>query len=345
MTSNTIRTIILFLIFALIIGGFFWYITLQKTYKQYLTQSVDSISESRINFTIEKNEPPKNIGERLFKENIIVSDWAFYKYVKESEKGPEIQAGHFILKKSYTIPEVVEFLTRARSEETVLTIREGLSIEQVDAYIAEQGLLLPGEFSTCARECEFDAYFFLEARPAGVNSLEGYLFADTYFVDADSLTARDLIKRMLDNFENKLNNSGLRSKIAETGRSIHDVVTMASIIEKEEKKKGQKPLISGILWKRLREGILLGVDATIRYATGKWTEPLWEADLNINSPYNTRTKRGLPPTPISNFSVMSLEAAINPEDSPYYYYLHDEEGNVHFAATNEEHNANKRKYL
>jgi UPF0755 protein len=345
MHSKFFRKLFLYSLIILVFAGFTWQFYLSQTYSNYLEQSVDQTSESRINFSIKKNESLKQVGQRLQQEGIVISDWAFYKYIKNNNLGQDIQAGKFILKRSYTIPEIVQFLTHARTEEVTLTIKEGLTIQQVDQFLAEQGHLLPGEFENCAKECALDNYYFLDARPDGITSLEGYLFADTYFVDPDTLTARGLITRMLDNFQNKLDNSGLRSKIAERGLSIHKAVIMASLIEKETRKKGEKAIVSGILWKRYSEGIHLGVDATVRYALNSWTAPLTYEDLATDSPYNTRTKLGLPPTPISNFSLSSLEAAVISEESDYYYYLHDNEGFIHYATTNEEHNANKRKYL
>jgi UPF0755 protein len=153
-----------------------------------------------------------------------------------------------------------------------------------------------------------------------------------------------MILRMLDNFDTKLD-SELRSEIAKRGYSIHQIVTMASLIEKESRKDEEKPIIAGILWKRLEEGMILGVDATVRFALNKWTAPLTVADLNTDSPYNTRKKGGLPPGPISNFSLSSLRAAIMPEASEYYYYLHGNDGQIRYGRTNEEHNENKRNYL
>lgn len=148
---------------------------------------------------------------------------------------------------------------------------------------------------------------------------------------------------MLNNFNSKIGE--LVSDIAQRGYSVHQIVTMASLIEKESRVNSEKAIISGILWKRLEERIPLGVDATVRYALNKWTEPLTINDLKTDSPYNTRERQGLPPGPISNFSFESLKAAINPEASDYYYYLHGNDGQIRYGRTNEEHNDNKRKYL
>ncbi len=121
---------------------------------------------------------------------------------------------------------------------------------------------------------------------------------------------------------------------------------MASLIEKEAAGDSERGTISGILWKRLDEGIVLGVDAAVRYAVQKEPrEPLTRADLESDSPYNIRVRAGLTPGPIANPGLASIEAALKPQASPYYYYLHGTDGQIRYATTNEEHNVNKAKYL
>lgn len=336
------KTLLLLLFSVVIIGGAAVYTYLGNLYESYLLMPVDSESSARINFTIEKGETGADIAAKLEELGLIVSEWAFYTYIKEENIAPQLEAGKYVLKKSYTIPEIAQFLTKSRSDEVVLTIREGLTLGQVDEYLTEKKILPSGTFEQCAKECSFQSSRFLDSKPAD-QSLEGYLFADTYFIDPETVNPQQLVERMLSNFNNKI--SGLVSDIAQRGYSIHQVVTMASLIEKESRKNSEKNIISGILWKRLEESIPLGVDATVRYAVDKWTEPLTIADLETDSKYNTRKFKGLPPGPISNFSLESLQAAINPEESEFYFYLHGNDGQIRYGRTNEEHNENKRKYL
>lgn len=329
---------------VLLIGGFSAYALLQYSYQHYLATPVDKNSSARILFTIAPGETGKKISEKLSDLDIIPSQWAFYWYIKSNAIAPQLEAGKFVLKKSYTIPEIAEALTHGKNEEIIVTIREGLTVEQVDEYFAQNSIFPQGSFLECAKNCVIEQRFsFLDSKPKA-QSLEGYLFADTYFVDPETVTPKELVIKMLRNFDSKLS-SELRSEIAKTGYSIHQIATMASLIEKEAQTKEEKPIISGILWKRFREKIVLGVDATVRYALNKWTGPLTIDDLNVESSYNTRKKGGLPPGPIGNFSLNSLIAAIMPKESDYYYYLHDDQGIIHYAKTNEEHAANKRKYF
>jgi len=339
-----LRTLVTLVFLTLLVGGFSAYVYYQNAYEHYLLTPVDKESTARITFTIDAGENGKTVAKKLADLDIIISEWAFYKYIKEEDVAPRLEAGKFILKKSYTIPEIAEYLTNARKDEVVITVREGLTLQQVDEYLAKNNVLPSGSFFECARNCTIEGNFsFLHSRPSG-QSLEGYLFPDTYFIDPDTINPKSLMLRMLDNFDKKLD-SELRSEIAKRGYSIHEIVTMASLIEKESRNNAEKPIISGILWKRLEEGMVLGVDATVRFAVNKWTAPLTIDDLNVDSPYNTRKKAGLPPGPISNFSYESLKAAIMPEESEYYYYLHGNDGEIRYARTNDEHNENKRNYL
>lgn len=336
--------LLVILLILIVLGGIGGLLYFQRAYHTYLVTPADSESSARVNFTVEKGQTGKTIAENLATLELIPSEWAFYKYIKDEEIAPKIEAGKFVLKKSYTIPEIAEFLTKSRSDEIVVTIREGLTVQQVDAYLSENNILPETSFIECAKNCTpTERLSILDSKPADQN-YEGYLFPDTYFVDPETVTPQGLFNRMLGNFEKKLD-SELRSQIAQRGYSIHQIVTMASLIEKESRNDDEKAIISGILWKRLEEGITLGVDATVRFALNKWTEPLTVDDLDIDSPYNTRRFGGLPPGPISNFSVSSLRAAVNPEASEYYYYLHDPSGRIHYGKTNAEHNENKERYL
>ncbi len=173
-------------------------------------------------------------------------------------------------------------------------------------------------------------------------NLEGYLFPDTYFL-MPSTDEDSIIKIMTDNFSNKI--SALNTDIAKSGHSQSDVIKMASILEEEATTEEDRRIVAGILWKRIALGMALQVDSSFKYINGKTTSDLTTADLQINSPYNSYTHQGLPPTPISNPGIETIEDAINPTKTPYLYFLSGDDGKMHYAATLEEHNANKAKYL
>jgi UPF0755 protein len=143
-------------------------------------------------------------------------------------------------------------------------------------------------------------------------------------------------KRIITNYADQVRTSG---------KSMAQVVTMASLVESESRAGEERPIIAGILWKRLEAKIGLGVDAANRYMLNKPTEALTQKDLDADSPYNTRKYRGLPPSPISNPGITAFEAALHPVASEYLYYLHGSDGRVHYAVTNDEHNQNRARYL
>lgn len=184
----------------------------------------------------------------------------------------------------------------------------------------------------------FDAEGFL----AQADELEGYLFPDTYFF-LPTATPEQVIDEMTGNFKKKAGE--LSREIEKNGQTLADVVTMASILEKEAHTLEDKRMIAGILWKRIREGMPLQVDATFLYINGKNTFELTTDDLAIDSPYNTYRNKGLPPGPIANPGFDSILAAVTPEESPYFFYLSDRRGNLYYSEDFEQHKEYKFKYL
>lgn len=208
--------------------------------------------------------------------------------------------------------------------EVAVTIPEGFSVRDIDERLTSMELIAPGEFAAAALH------------------LEGYLFPDTYFVYKDDFKPESLVKKMQDNFLAKVTQD-LIAEAKKRKRDMKNIITLASILEKEVKTEKDYVIVAGILWKRLDRGWPLQADATLLY--GKETPRITTKELSENTPYNTYKTRGLPPTPISNPGIATIRAAIFPEASPYWFYLTDREGNVHYARTNEEQNENRKKYL
>lgn len=208
---------------------------------------------------------------------------------------------------------------------TRVTIPEGMSNKEVSAVLAK---MIPG----------FDVASFLDI----ARLKEGYLFPDTYLFSAGA-KVEDIIAMMSANFDDKIDS--WKPVIESSGRSLRDVIIMASILEKEATTDEDKELVSGILWKRIKIGMPLQVDATFMYLLGKKSSEVTQADLKVKSAYNTYTNKGLPTGPIGNPGIAAIRAAIRPKDSPYLYYLSDDKGTMHYAKTFAEHVANKGKYL
>ena len=304
-----------------------------------LNSAVNPDDSTRIIFTIEEGERADGIGYKLKEAGLIKSTYGFSVYLKENNLDSLLQAGEFILMPSMTGIEIINALTSQATGEIVFTIPEGWTITDIDNALTDEGLITTGSFESCAKTCDFSAYTFLPES----GSLEGYLFPDTFFLNQTTFDTYSFIKQLLDNFDTKITDEML-TDIESQGRTLEEAIIVASIIEKEVRTDEDRGLVSGIVWKRLDNGWQLGMCSTINYLTGQ--AEITAEDLEIDSPYNTRMYTGLPPTAISNPGLKSIEAAIYPEDSEYWYFLNaTETGETIYATTNEEQEANKAKYL
>lgn len=171
---------------------------------------------------------------------------------------------------------------------------------------------------------------------------EGYLFPDTYGF-FPSLAPEVVIAAQKRNFEKKI--APFESEIAASGRTLKEIIIMASLIEKEASGPSDRGLVSGILWKRIGQGMPLQVDAPFLYLYGKTSAQLTRSDLAVDNPYNTYRYKGLPPGPIGNPGLASIIAALRPVTSPYLYYLHDDDGQIHYASTYKQHQQNIQNHL
>lgn len=211
------------------------------------------------------------------------------------------------------------------SREITVTIPEGLNTRQIADILEKNNLFAASEFSKLAA------------------ADEGYLFPDTYRL-YKTATPEEVISKMKANFTKKLTQDIL-DEISAQKKDLGEIVTMASILEEEVKSTEDRKIVAGILWKRMSLNIGLNVDSSLTYILGKTSAELTETDLKNNSPYNTYTHRGLPPTPISNPGMDALLAALRPTTTKYFYYLSGKDGVTHYATTLEEHALNKRRYL
>ena len=294
----------------------------------------------RVDFEIPLGSSLKQISAILHQQGMIQDPWAFGWYVRWHDLEKKLQAGQYVLTRDMGLPEIIEALQSGRGQEMKITIPEGFTVQQIDQLLAQKLLLEPGALINCAAHCNLG-----DTPP----SLEGYLFPSTYYVDPQQFSAENFLKRLYQTFQRKI--QPYRTQIP-SHRTVEQVVTVASMIEREAfgASMEEKQLIADVMWKRLDEGIPLGIDATTRYEKVlrdgvPWTTPLYQEDFLELTPYNTRRQRGLPPTAISNPGEAALKAAILPQGNEFYYYLHDRSGRIHFSKTLEEHNIKKRRYL
>jgi len=329
-------------IYLLIIGYFFniyYQDLLKKTHP-----NTESNQTNEILVDIEPGASLKSIAIQLKEKELIKSKLLFLREAKKQGLATKLQPGLFRIDEELNIPPILEILSTYIPQESKITIPEGYKISQIDELLSSEGLITPGEFTSCTQSCELEHIVLTYLPSQTPRNLEGLLFPDTYFVDTQDFQNESLIIKMLDNFENHLP-ADFDQKIIQLPKTdAYTAIIMASIIEREVLSQKDKELVSGILWKRFENGWPLGADATLLYQ--KEDNVITYQDLQNDNPYNTRKNLSFPPTPISNPGESSLKAAINPEESPYWFYLTTlDTGEVIYGRDNEEHNQNKNKYL
>ena len=278
---------------------------------------------------IEEGSSLTTIASELETRGVVKSGGLFKSMVVFFGADKSIATGDYLFKQPVGVFEVARRVASGDFgvERIPVTLPEGLTVEEMADILDTK---LP-EFNS-------EEFMFL------AQDKEGYMFPDTYLLFASTKTP-DVFDIMKNTFDKKIL-KGFEKEFEKSERSISDIITMASIIE-DEAFDGyeEKQIISGILWKRLDMGMMLQVDATLRYVNGKESKDMTLSDLAADHEYNTYKYKGLPPTPIGNPGVESVRAALNPKDSIYYFYLHDSEGKVHYAKTFEEHKKNIAAYL
>jgi len=302
--------------------------------------------DTPVNFVVEPGETASVIASRLEQEQLISDAELFCRYVQYHNLDASIEAGEFSLSQTMTIPEIAQALQRAQRSEQSVTIREGLRLEEIAAAVAAQTSIPYDEFLTLVttgwRDSGFTPGFLNELPPAA--TLEGFLFPETYRLPEDP-TAADLLSRMLATFDARVAPE-MQSAAASHGLSLYELITLASIVEREAVLDKERAVIAGVYYNRLEAGWLLSACPTVQYAIGdasEWWPSLTLDDLEFDSPYNTYHTQGLPPGPISNPGIASIRAAAYPADTDYYFFLADctkDDGSHLFATTEEEHFSN-----
>lgn len=306
-------------------------------------------------FVVSKGQGARDISEALAGAKLIRSKDFFLFLVWRRHDQDKFKVGSFDLSPSMTADEIEKTLAQGKpiSNEREVTILEGWTLDDIADYLEKEGVSAKKDFYAETGESAKYAqpgalpdwpasYPALASKPASA-SLEGYLFPDTYRIYVDG-GAKPLVRRMLANLEDKLTPE-LRKEAADKGRTIHQVVTMASIIEREVRGEEDRALVSDIFWKRVEAGQGLQADSTVNYITGHSMPSVTYVDTKTDSPWNTYKYKGLPPGPIGNPSLSAIIAALRPKANPYWYFLTDKDGGVHYAKTLDEHVANKAKYL
>ena len=351
--ARTVRKIVfivlLLLILILFVGGIagFYYV-------KSALQPVEEDSEEQIDVEIPIGSSSSTIATILEENGIIKNGLIFRFYIKLNNES-EFQAGEYTFSPSMSLDEIIESLKSGKIVlETAhrVTIPEGLTLEQIAEVYAKHFSFASEEFMETVND---EAYIeqLIEEYPLILSEdilneeirypLEGYLFAITYDFYEEDPSIETIVEMMLDQTQTVV--SQHFEQIEELELTMHEAITFASIIEKETGHLDQRNEIAGVFYNRLEADMPLQTDPTVLYAHGEHKNRVLYEDLEIESPYNTYYVDGLPVGPISNFAQSSLEAVLNPVESDYYYFLHDKEGNIHFAETLDEHNQNFDEYM
>jgi len=283
--------------------------------------------------TIVEGNGVSEIATILKETGLIQSEKSFKIYTGLSGAARSLKPGLYFINNA-SIPEIVKMLEEGPVAR--ITIPEGLSLYEIDELLSEEKVIVKGSLVALDMKVIEEKYWFLE----GVTSLEGYLFPDTY----EFLRGSDpekVAEKMLANFETKVT-----PLLHKDNKNVKKEVIVASLIEKEVPHPEDRSIVAGIIYKRLAADIPLQIDASVCYAEKQAGCVPRKEDLSIDSPYNTYKYYGLPPTPIANPGLDTLEAAVNPETSPYWYYVSDPiTRETIFARTLDEHNENIANYL
>jgi UPF0755 protein len=342
-------------IFIIIIGFLLFLGVYSKINKESYTGVMDKNENIVTDFKINRGDGSTEVGKNLAKNNFIKSKYYFWYYVWRTKTDTKLQAGTYSIAKNMTIPQMVNKFSQGKVKPEIikLTIPEGLNNDKIINLVKEKKPEIAREFQklvkcNCLNEvnCACDKfsrkYDFIQKIPQGLD-LEGYLFPDTYFI-AKKETGASLVSKFLNNFNKKVNGD-VKSKIVKQKKSLEEILSLASIVEREVKLNKDRPIIAGIFWKRLEIGMPLGSDATLSYILKTNKIKYDSKDLEIDSPYNTYKNVGLPPGPICNPGLEAILATIHPIKTDYLYFLNDADtGETIFSKTNDEHNVNKMKH-
>lgn len=317
-------------------------------YIREMTQPMPN-SEQAVRVVIPAGSGSAQIAQLLEQQGLIRDARMFSYYLKYKEQGSKFQAGEYEMTPGITLDAIIDMLNKGlivKEQGIKLTVPEGYTVRQIADKVSQQFGLDPTLFlQTAGQYTGYTAKVFqhIPNNPQLHNKLEGYLFPETYEWKKD-IKLEELIDAMMLELDKKLAllPKDWQQKMEAQGQSFHQMLTIASLIEREVALDEERPLVSSVIQNRLKKGMALQIDATIQYMFDKPKERLFEKDLQLESPYNSYLHPGLPPGPIASPSLASIQAAIYPADSNYMFYVTKKDGSkAHlFAETYEQHQQN-----
>jgi UPF0755 protein len=328
-----LKKIIIIAFIVLAAGFLFW---------NNLNSPVDKNGQEKI-FIVSPGETASQVAKNLRTNNLIRSEFYFkYNIWRENLK---VQAGEYSISPKLTTKGIIKFLAagEALSREKNIRLIEGWNLNDINNYLNKNKIVATDSFINLAKQPVAEEWRSIYGLPKNATH-EGFLFPDTYRIDKEA-TAADIIKKMFANFQKKLT-PDMMAEIKRQNKSVYEIITLASIIDKEVRTADDMKIVSGIFWDRIKNRQGLESCATLAYILGVNKPQYSLEDTKIDSPYNTYKYRGLPPGPIANPGLNAIMAAIYPKQTNYNYFLSDPAtGKTIYSKNLEEHNANKYKYL
>ena len=322
------------------------YLNLRKN----VIESPASSDSTAVVFAINPGETAATIAPRLQREGLVADSQLFLYLVRYRGVDARLEAGEYELRPNMTMDEIMDTLQHGRLRDITVTIPEGRRAEEVAALLEEAGVVDGEVFMALVRGGAVD-YDFLSDRPVDAPAtLEGFLFPETYRIPVD-YDAMEILDLMLGTFGERFSPE-MRQAAMDKGMTVHEVVTLASIVEREAVVAEERPIIANVYLNRLEQGMYLQSDPTVQYSlgyqedTGQWWKiPMsLEEDVPVDSPYNTYMYPDLPPGPICSPGLASIQAVLEPEETTYLFFFSKFDGSHAFAETYEEHLRNQELY-
>ena len=306
------------------------------------SKPVDPGSREYISITIPSGTGTEGIAQ-ILKENNLINNLGVFKLQSRSRGyDGKYKAGQYSLSPGMSMDEIMALLMAGKADTVRFTIPEGYDIKRTTAKLSEEGLINAEVFAGEIEKGQF-VYKFLAKAPAGPDRLEGFLFPETYEIFANA-NEHDIIDKMLYQFD-KVFTDEYYARAEELGMSVREVITLASIIEREARIPEDRPVIASVFYNRLKIGMPLQSCATVQYILGEQKPVLSIKDTQIESPYNTYLNPGLPPGPIASPGADSIKAALYPADTDYLYFLAKGDGSHAFSETYDQFLKDKAKYI
>ncbi len=283
--------------------------------------------------TVQPGMTGSSIGEMLEKRGVIGSKQKFWLIAKLGGEERKFKAGTYHMYVNMPIREAIDVLTGGEVSMLRFTIPEGFTVREIAARLEREGIISSKEFLEAAKR--FGPYRYMKPVREAQFRAEGFLFPDTYEVEPGT-SAEAILRMMVRNFDDKLTDE-MREKAEKLNLSIYELVTLASLVEKEARFEEDRPMIAQVFFKRLEINMPLQSDTTIQYLLDAPKEDVTYADTEIDSPYNTYQHYGLPPGPVANPGLASIEAVLEPAETDYLYFVADRAGHNHYSKNYDTH--------